>query len=354
MISIIKYLIAYSTAIFFVLSIQTQCYYLPLIWMFGMIQLIDLFAKPSYQVISRTEELERQGNRIYDVLLWMVLPMQYGIVAIYLLTIRNAALSVMDQIFLTVSFGMCCAIYGINVAHELGHRTNAREQWMSKLLLLSTQYMHFFIEHNFGHHKNVGLESDGATARLGENVHTFVFRSIISGYRSAWKIETERLMRLGIPFWSIKNQMIVFTLLQASFLLSIFWFFHAYVLAMYLVGVSIGIFFLEATNYVQHYGLTRKKKENGEYEKVQLWHSWNSNYPMGRLILFELSRHSDHHDKATRKYQILQPHQDMPQLPTGYPGMILVSLFPPLFFKLMNPLVEAWKQNRMLSLASSE
>jgi alkane 1-monooxygenase len=61
---------------------------------------------------------------------------------------------------------------------------------------------------------------------------------------------------------------------------------------------------------------------------------------LGRGILFELSRHSDHHFRANRKYQILRYHDDTPQMPTGYPGMMVLSLFPPLWFKIMNPRVQ--------------
>jgi alkane 1-monooxygenase len=88
-------------------------------------------------------------------------------------------------------------------------------------------------------------------------------------------------------------------------------------------------------NYIEHYGLARKKTESGNYERAMPSHSWNSNHIVGRLMLFELSRHSDHHYLASRKYQILRHHENSPQMPTGYPGMMLLSHIPPLWFSIM-------------------
>jgi len=92
---------------------------------------------------------------------------------------------------------------------------------------------------------------------------------------------------------------------------------------------------------VEHYGLLRKKLPNGKYEKVEVHHSWNSDHILGRIMLFELTRHSDHHFKATRKYQVLRSFKESPQLPFGYPGSMLISTIPPVWFKLMNKRVES-------------
>ena len=56
---------------------------------------------------------------------------------------------------LLLSASILLATNAINVAHELGHRASLPERLMSKLLYMPCLYMHFFIEHNFGHHMNV-------------------------------------------------------------------------------------------------------------------------------------------------------------------------------------------------------
>ncbi|MDX1666459.1 MAG: fatty acid desaturase, partial [Saprospiraceae bacterium] len=100
-----------------------------------------------------------------------------------------------------------------------------------------------------------------------------------------------------------------------------------------------GFLLLESVNYIEHYGLRRKKIGEGRYEKVRPAHSWNSNHELGRIFLYELTRHSDHHYKASRKYQILRHFDRSPQLPFGYPTSIIIALVPPLWFTLMDPRV---------------
>jgi alkane 1-monooxygenase len=105
---------------------------------------------------------------------------------------------------------------------------------------------------------------------------------------------------------------------------------------LFIAAALMGGMLLETVNYIEHYGLSRNKTSEESYERVQPHHSWNSNHVIGRLMLFELSRHSDHHYLASRKYQVLRHMDQAPQMPTGYPGMILLSLVPPLWFKVMH------------------
>ena len=102
----------------------------------------------------------------------------------------------------------------------------------------------------------------------------------------------------------------------------------------------IGFLLLETVNYLEHYGLQRQQKSSGRYERVRPEHSWNSNHPVGRALLFDLTRHSDHHANPNRKYPVLRHFDASPQLPTGYPGMILLALVPPVWFSVMHPHIE--------------
>ncbi|MEP2023652.1 alkane 1-monooxygenase, partial [Reichenbachiella sp.] len=219
-------------------------------------------------------------------------------------------------------------------------RKNKFERFLAKSLLLSSLYMHFYIEHNRGHHKNVSTHEDPSSARRGEWVFFFWFRSMIMGYISAWKIETAQMKKKGYSSISIHNEMLRFQLIQLAFLVLIYWGFGYMPMIYFLVAALIGIIQLETVNYIEHYGLSRTQKETGQYERVQPWHSWNSNHTLGRLFLFELSRHSDHHFLASRKYQILSHHEASPQMPTGYPGMMLLSMVPPLWFVVMHNHIE--------------
>jgi len=228
------------------------------------------------------------------------------------------------------------ATNAINVAHELGHRESLFERSLSKLLLLPCLYMHFYLEHNFGHHKNVATPLDPATAKFNQPVYHFWLTSVSQQYINAWKIQLALLKQHNKGFLSAKNDMLFYLLFQALYLFTI----------VVLLGwnalffaVCIGIMsflFLETINYLEHYGLLRQKLPSGRYERVQTYHSWNSNHFIGRIVLYELTRHSDHHFKSSRKYQDLTHKPDSPQLPFGYPTSILLALVPPLWFYIMN------------------
>ena len=200
-------------------------------------------------------------------------------------------------------------------------------------------YMHFYIEHNFGHHLNVATPEDCATARYNQTVYGFWFSSVTKQYMSAWKLQLQLLQRQGKSFVSINNDMLWYHLIQPAYLGFVFLLFSWDVMMFAaLVGV-IAFLFLECINYIEHYGLKRNKTESGRYERVQPHHSWNSNFNVGRIVLYELTRHSDHHYKASKKYQILNSYKESPTLPLGYPASLLLSFIPPLSFKIINPLV---------------
>ncbi len=216
---------------------------------------------------------------------------------------------------------------------------------MSKILLLSTLYMHFFIEHNRGHHKKVATPEDPASSRYGETIYAFFFRSIVYSWLSAWKIEASKLQKLGKRFWSWDNEMLRFQCWQMALLAGIAIAFGGMAMLLFMAASFIGILLLEAVNYIEHYGLQRHKTDNG-YERTLPIHSWNSNHPMGRLVLLELSRHSDHHYLASRKYPLLRHFDDSPQMPTGYPGMILLALVPPLWFTIMHRAIAHYRKEK--------
>lgn len=199
--------------------------------------------------------------------------------------------------------------------------------------------MHFYLEHNFGHHKNVATPLDPATSKLNQTVYHFWITSVIQQYRNAWNIQLNLLQQHNRSFFSIKNDMLWYSLIQPAYLFVIYFFFGKFALMVAIMVGVISFLFLETINYIEHYGLQRKQLPSGRYERVQPHHSWNSNHFIGRIVLYELTRHSDHHFKASKKYQVLENITDSPQLPFGYPSSILLAFVPPIWFRLMNPRV---------------
>lgn len=242
---------------------------------------------------------------------------------------------------LAISIGMVTGV-SINTAHELGHKTNRFEQWLSKVALAPTFYGHFFVEHNRGHHVRVSTPEDPASARFGENLYEFFPRTVVGSLKSAWEIEAKRLERNGKPIWSIYNNNLnawaMSVVLYAGLIAWFGWVMVPFLLIQAFVGA---IMLFEAVNYLEHYGLLRQKLPSGRYERCQPRHSWNSNDIVTNVFLFQLQRHSDHHANPTRPYQALRHFDESPQLPTGYAGMLVLAYLPPLWFKVMNPKVVA-------------
>ncbi len=338
----LKYLMAYSVPAVVWLSFQLEEWlsFLPILYAFFIVPLLELLFSANPRNLDKMEQDLIKDDSVYDWLLYLTVPLQYGTLVYFLFTIPNAqdGLSYWGHIS---AMGLMCGVIGINVGHELGHRTTKGEQRLAKLLLASSLYGHFFVEHNYGHHRNVATPEDPASARYNESLYAFWLRSIFYSYVHAWAIQKQMLRGKKLGFWSAKNEMLMLHLGQFALALSIFLGFGLSGLLAFLAAAFIGMVLLETVNYIEHYGLSRVKLNERRYENANPRHSWNSDHIMGRLLLFELSRHSDHHAHPHRKYQILEHHDESPQLPTGYPGMMLLSSIPPLWFYIMNKRVRA-------------
>lgn len=308
----------------------------PLIYAWILIPLLELFIKPDPTNLSDAEEEMARHNRLYDYLLYLIVPLQYVALGLFLYSVTFVAQPSIDIAGKTAVMGLLCGTFGINVGHELGHRVNRLEQFLAKALLMTSLYMHFYIEHNRGHHKRVATPEDSSSARYGEWLYAFWVRSIVFSYFSAWEIANREQNKKVKPAFSLQNEMIQFHFIQLLFVATIIFFFGWMTALLFIATAIQGILLLETVNYIEHYGLQRKELAAGRYERAMPEHSWNSNHVIGRVMLFELSRHSDHHYLASRKYQVLRHHDDSPQMPTGYPGMMILSFFPPAWFNVMN------------------
>lgn len=281
--------------------------------------------------------------------IWTFLQVAFLFWGAYVIAVSN-----MEPLFWVVfvfSFALVTGGVGITVAHELGHKKSKLERVYSRLILMTVCYMHFYIEHNKGHHVYVATPRDPATSRKGEPFYRFWWRSVSGSYFSAWRLEKSILERKGKPFWSSSNEMIWYTALPILFggLLTLLTSLHLNrmvweVPVFFLVQSLLAFSLLEIVNYIEHYGIVRREVSPGQYERVNPTHSWNSNHRLSNFFLFQLQRHSDHHANAIKRYQVLQHYEESPQLPLGYPAMILLAVFHPLWFKRMNPKLKEWEE----------
>ncbi len=310
--------------------------FLPVIVFFGLLPLLELFFSVDTENFNKEEEQIEKQQKIYSYILYATIPIHLFFLAYFFIVIQEIGITTLDLVGRISAMGLMCGAIGINVGHELGHRNNRKDEFLGELLLLTSLNTHFLPYHNGGHHYNVATPKDAATARKNELLYTFWIRSHFTSYYQAWQIENRRLKADGHSWFHIQNRMIVYTILNIILLGSVFFFFNWLGFIAFVSAAVTGILVLETVNYIEHYGLLRNLNEHGRYEKVKRIHSWNSDHVIGKMMLFNLSRHSDHHYNGSKHYQLLKSLPESPQMPTGYPGMMILSLFPPLWFGLMN------------------
>ncbi len=315
----------------------------------GIVPAIDLIAglDRSNPPDDAIEALE--NDKYYRWITYLFLPIQYAgfIGAFYLVgggtPFGIEPLGVVDKIGLAISIGAIGGI-GINTAHELGHKREANERWLAKIALAQVFYGHFYIEHNRGHHVRVATPEDPASSRFGESFYEFWPRTVGGSLKSAWHLEKKRYARKKTHPFHLGNDVLNAWLMSIVLWGGLVAWQGPGVLPFLVVQAVVGFSLLEVVNYMEHYGMLRQKVGTGErqrYERVDPSHSWNSNNIATNVLLYHLQRHSDHHANPTRRYQTLRDFEESPVLPTGYAGMIVLALFPPIWRRVMDKRVIA-------------
>ncbi len=311
--------------------------------MLGLVPVLDWLvgrartSEPSGTTIIATPDLVHR----LAALLW--LPVQSGLVIWLLVVIATAPPSPLEFIGLAWSLGIVLGGIGITLAHELTHRPSWLDRRFADALMITVGYHHFCIEHVHGHHRRVATPADPATARFGEDFYRFFLRVVCTGFLSALELEAARLRRRGKHWFSVRNRVLVGAALTLV-LYAIVIVFAGWLAFLFLALASlIGVLLLESVNYNEHYGLMRREIAPGRYEPVAARHSWDARERLSGWILFNLQRHADHHLRAGMAYPGLVLREGTPCLPAGYATMVIVALIPPLWFKIMNPRVEAWR-----------
>jgi alkane 1-monooxygenase len=302
---------------------------------FGFFPLLDLAIGNDARNPPDTVIKWLERDRYYRWCTYAYIPIQYAGLVFACWLWSHGGLSVPESIGLALTVAMVSGI-GINTAHELGHKRASSERWLSKVALAQSGYGHFFIEHNRGHHVRVATPEDPASARLGESFYAFLPRTVLGSLRSAWELERVRLARLNRSPWTPRNDILNAWAMTAALYLVLVLAFGIVVLPYLLIQSVVGFCLLEVVNYLEHYGLLRGRREDGRYERTRPEHSWNSNSVASNVLLYHLQRHSDHHANPIRRYQALRHVHEAPQLPTGYAGMIVLAVVPPLWRRVMD------------------
>ena len=327
---------------------------LPVI-LYGLIPLLDLACGRDGVNLTPEQERKAEHDLFFKALLYLIVPIYAASIYAVLITAglwidawgSETAPPGYGGPLATVALVAGAALFHgtlINIGHELGHSGTKRDRRAAKIANALVGYGHFTLEHNTGHHSRVATPEDCASARFGEGLYAFALREIPGAIVGSVRIEARRLKAKQRGFWHPSNQLLQIwglSILLAAPLIAAFGWIMLLLLALHHL---ICWLMLTQANYVEHYGLGRKLTDKGRYEPVRPIHSWNADQWLSNALLFNLQRHSDHHAHAWRDYQVLRTFDDIPHLPTGYPGSFVLALIPPLWFRVLNPRVEAWAE----------
>jgi alkane 1-monooxygenase len=291
-----------------------------ILFVFMVIPLIDVIIGTDKKNPNPEQEKSWKKSTVWGPALYVYLITHFSIFVFALL--KSPSLSMRNNIIMGVAVGLYNGGLGLTVAHELFHKKEKMNRLFADMILISVWYPHFAVEHIRGHHVSVATEDDPASSRRNESVYPFLLRSVYGSLKHAFLLDEKSVMK-GISL-SVTLTCLIYTTGGWQ------------TLSFFLIQAIVAITLLEVVNYIEHYGLQRKKLENGRYEKVQTAHSWNSAHKFSNLVFFNLQRHSDHHANAHLPYTVLRHQEGAPQLPTSYSGMILLALVPPLWFRVMN------------------
>jgi alkane 1-monooxygenase len=318
------------------------------IFIFGIIPILDyIVGKDPTNPDELTDVPAMSEDKSYRWFALAMVPIWFGVLFWSGWIFVHNDYSLLGQFGWILSIGTLGGIIAINLGHELIHKDPRIENWAGGLLLASVSYGGFKVEHVRGHHVAVSTPDDASSSQYNQGLYSFLPHAFVHNFTNAWRLEKEYLARKGKSFFSVDNELFwwygISAALTATF--AVLWGWQG---AIFFLGQSFfAALALEIINYIEHYGLHRRELDNGKYERVTPAHSWNSNYLLTNLALFQLQRHSDHHAYAKRRYQVLRHYEESPQLPGGYASMYVLALFPPLWKKVMNPRVEAYYEGEM-------
>ena len=311
----------------------------------GLFSLLDSLAGLNHANPDPATPEDQLSLHRLITLVWF--PVQITLLCLMLWYVPRAAhLGAAEKIGLFFGMGVISGTIGINYSHELMHQKSKLERGLADLLLASVLYSHFRSEHLRVHHLHVGTPKDPVTARYNEGFQRFFPRVVVACHRSAWRAEVAMLNRKNLPWHHATNPYWRYCGLQAGMIVIALALGGWQGLGLFVLQAVTAIWQLELVNYIEHYGLTRRHLGQGKYEHVLPRHSWNAAHRASNWLLINLQRHSDHHYKPDRRFPLLQTYTeaDAPQLPYGYPLMTMAAMVPPLWKRMMNPRVKAWRE----------
>lgn len=286
-----------------------------------------------------------ESDRFFLAMLYVQALAHFGIFVAAVALASSGAVPLWGAILAVTTVGMLnvqCPV----IAHDFGHKLGRFYRMSSNFVCAIVGMGYFMPQHVHGHHVQVATPEDCASARFGEDAFSFIIKSFPAEVRGGFYYEAQRLKKRGLPVVSLHNDVLISYALSIVIAAGLVAIFGWIALPFIILHHAAAWFTLMLNDYLQHYGLLREMMPNGRREPAGPMHSWNTDTPFCNLLVFNVQRHSHHHAKPMLPYQQLRDMPDTPRLPTGYFGMMIVALIPPLWSKVMDPRVIAVAQGR--------
>jgi alkane 1-monooxygenase len=279
----------------------------------------------------------------------LAVPLQAVAIGVAIAHACSGLLSPMGLVAWTLSAGLYSALLAITVGHELVHRAERLDRTFGGLLLSLVWFGAFKVVHVKVHHRFVATPLDFASAQRDQSLYAFLVRAFIGNFSEAVRYEQRKLQRFGQPFW--RSELLIWYGLSLLWLvLAVTWWGAAGGL-FFLVHTFLAILTLDWTNYIQHYGLSRREEAAGRYEPVQPHHAWSFDCPVTNRVLLNLLRHGDHHTYPQRPYQSLVERAG-PAYPYPFGTILLLALVTPAFRRVVHPLLDQFEQSERAAARS--
>jgi|GEM_PF-3899559 len=270
----------------------------------------------------------------YLILYWTALAMIF-----YKIHIKDQSIGWFILLFPT---GVA-AFISLVAQHELMHKNNIFEKSIARFV----GALHFWnvheYEHLYHHHNNdiTCSSRDMSYARLNQSLYSYLRQVFIHNYIFGWKKQRELLKESNIGFFNaFKNMLLFWSLISIAVFISVYVFMGVYALLFYIFQALIGISIFLTGTYAQHYGLTRRTKSDGSIETFTYMNIWNCRSFVSNIISINNFHHGHHHLFQMCRYPHLKIIQTSPIYPFDFMTLMLIMLFPPIWFKKVNPLVE--------------
>lgn len=229
----------------------------------------------------------------------------------------------------------------LGVGHELFHRSSFLQMFFARMASIPQFWTPDEFEHLYMHHREeiTSTEQDPVFARKGQSAYSFMWHALTGVVREGWRVRTRILHEAGARYAVGFNALIrlfgpsVFLLITVAFLAGLL----AAVFLLLQALLSISLFIL--TIYQQHYGLARREMGDGNLEPYTYMNVWSSDRVVSNRLHFNIPRHAHHHSDPHCRYYDLKLIEESPMLPMGYLPLLLVALIPPLWYRLMDPLI---------------